>query len=110
MAPILVGVVVAAAVLDGAVSDGNTTDCARVAESLMRALHMAQFEKKPEGTVRSVFGDATTAQAHCASSESVAYLRLRAAELGKGLLIGDLTPAARAEWRRLADDEAVRFP
>jgi hypothetical protein len=112
MAPVRAILVIAAiaAAVEAAAPTEDAPACARTAASLMRVLEMAQFQKEPEGTVRSVFDDATVAEVRCARSESVTYVRLRSAELGKGSFVGDLTPAARAEWQRLADRAAVRFP
>jgi hypothetical protein len=48
--------------------------------------------------------------ARCPTNEALTYLQLRAAELGKGSLVGDLTPNARAEWRLFAENATVQFP
>jgi hypothetical protein len=106
----LVVAAAAAVALDAGPATSDANACDHVANALMHALQMAQVAKEPEGTVRRVFDDATNAQPRCAASEAVTYLRIRSAELGKGSFVGDLTPAARTEWRQLADDAAMRFP
>jgi hypothetical protein len=78
---------------------------------LAQVLRFAEFAKEPQDKIRQVFDTATSAQVRCPASEELAYLRVRSAELGQGAFLGEkLTPAADAEWRRLAHAVAQRFP
>ncbi len=88
----------------------NVDHCAQDGRSLFRALEMAQVEKEPESSIRDVYDAATRALATCPDDEMLAYLRLRAAELGRGTLVGQLAPEAIAELLRLAEGAAARFP
>lgn len=95
---------------DASAPSSPREECQRAGAPLMRMLEMAQFQKEPEGSVRTVFEGATKAAPLCPHDELVAYLRLRGAELGKGALVGALDPSAREQLRRDADEAAVQFP
>jgi hypothetical protein len=88
---------------------GAGESCVGRGQGLYRALEMAQFEKEPEGTVRRVHEEATRASVACPDDETLAYVRLRSAELGRGALVGQSGPAAATEVLQLAQDAAVRF-
>jgi len=85
--------------------------CAKTRSELGHALKFAEFAKEPQDKVRQVFDGATAAQVRCPMDEELAYLRLRSAELGRGAFLGQKpSPAAAADWRRLARETAARFP
>jgi tetratricopeptide (TPR) repeat protein len=86
------------------------TSCDETAHALARELEMAQLEMEPEGTVRRVYAEATESEGRCPDNEKIVYLRLRSAELGRGALVGQLTPQLIADWKDLARQEAKRFP
>lgn len=85
-------------------------DCSRSERWLAGTLETAQFAKEPEGVVRTVFDAASSALQRCPDSEGLAYLRVRSAELGRGVLVGSAPPGGSAELRDLAAKAAERFP
>ncbi len=84
--------------------------CEKTERGLARALESAQVEKEPEGTVKMVFEDATRSLATCPGREGLAYLRVRSAELGRGVLVGDLPPGGLGALRELTNGAAAQFP
>jgi hypothetical protein len=84
-------------------------DCSREERWLTGSLETAQFAKEPEGLVQTVFETASRALQRCPDSEGLAYLRVRSAELGRGVLVGSAPPGGSAELRDLAAKTAERF-
>jgi tetratricopeptide (TPR) repeat protein len=109
MAPVILCALLAATAAATGLSERKQS-CDEVAQALTRALHMAELEMEPEGTVRRVYTEATDFEARCRNDERIAYLRLRSAELGRGALVGQSTPQIVADWKELARVEAKRFP
>jgi hypothetical protein len=78
-----------------------------------RALHDLKFTAlamESEAALGGVYDSATREQQGCPTSETLAYVRLRAAELGKGAPIDDTQDGPRGEWRALAHETSPRFP
>lgn len=88
------------------VTDGR---CLVIERGLSASL-AAGVEKEPESTVRTVFDHATSGLQQCPDSEGLAYLRVRAAELGGGMLVGDPPPGGVSALRELTAQAADRFP
>ena len=107
------GVALATVLAVGGSGPGATTHgtCERMAIALTQRLQGAELAKEPQDEVRAVSDGAEGARARCPGNETLAYLRARSAELGRGAFLGEQrSPAADADWRRLTREAAARFP
>lgn len=84
--------------------------CDELAGQLQTRLEMTKMVMEPEGALGAIYTRATEASSRCADNEALAYLRLRAAELGRGAIVGHEPDSARNEWRTLARELTAKFP
>jgi hypothetical protein len=106
----VIGLIVALSVAEGAVGRAapDVPSCSVAAQELWDKLALSAMAMEPEGARKSVYERATEASRRCPTDERLAYLRLRAAELGAGSLMSH--DANEAEHRRLARELAAQFP
>jgi len=93
----------------GSVSLGPVP-CDDLTKTLDDELNRTSIAMEPESGLASIYDQATRATESCPDSEELAYLRLRAAELGRGAPVGRQTPPASEEWRKLAPVLLAKFP
>jgi len=84
--------------------------CDDLAKELDEEMNRTSIAMEPESGLASIYDRATQAAERCPDSEGLAYLRLRAAELGRGAPVGRQAPSANDEWRKLAPLLAAKFP
>jgi len=87
-----------------------TAPCQDLVEELQGEMNRAQMAMEPESKLSFIYQRATSANDQCADNESLAYLRLRSAELGRGATVGHQSAASLAEWQGLAQTLARKFP
>ena len=84
--------------------------CDDLAKDLDDEMNRTSIAMEPESGLASIYDRATQAAERCPDNEGLAYLRLRAAELGRGAPVGRQAPSANDEWRKLAPLLAAKFP
>jgi hypothetical protein len=104
----MTSVVVLAAWLGAALP--ATERCEDLAGELQSNLDNAKMAMEPESALGAIYSRATEARDRCADNEPLAYLRLRAAELGRGASVGRQPASSIDEWRALARTLAAKFP
>jgi hypothetical protein len=88
----------------------TTPTCDELATSLQASLERSAMAMEPESNLAWIYATASDAGTRCSENESVAYLQLRAAELGAGASVGRQPAPASNGWRTMAPSFAVRFP
>jgi tetratricopeptide (TPR) repeat protein len=89
----------------------QATPCAALAQELREALAASVMAMEPEGARRAVYDRATEAAGRCPADERLAYLRLRAVELGAEAPLDDHdNDAKRAAPTKLARELTRQFP
>ena len=89
-------------------SIGSGPPCDVVARSLWKDLAACSMAMEPEGRRHAIFDQATEASLRCRDDEQLAYVRLRAAELGADATAND--QAAWQAFQRLTVDLSKQFP
>lgn len=89
-------------------ASGTTASCDVVASSLSDELTASSMAMEPEGRRQAIYDRATEAATRCVDSEAVAYVRLRAAELGTERVARD--DARVKAFRSLAQNLSKQFP
>ena len=84
--------------------------CGDLANDLDDEMNRTSLAMEPESGLASIYDQATQGAERCPDSEGLAYLRLRAAALGRGARVGRQAPSADDEWRMLTTFLAARFP
>jgi hypothetical protein len=84
--------------------------CSRTQTALENALESAQFQKEPESGLRRIYSEANKATQRCPAAEGVAYVLVRSAELGRGVLVGQLPINGAPELPKLTAAAAEKFP
>jgi hypothetical protein len=84
--------------------------CDELSAQLQSRLEITKLAMEPESALAAIYQRATEARVRCAANESLAYLRLRAAELGRGASVGREPSFARDEWHAMAHELSARFP
>lgn len=87
---------------------GAPASCDVVAGSLSNELSASNMAMEPEGRRQAIYDRATAAAERCGSSEALAYVRLRAAELNTERVAGD--DARVKAFRVLAQEFSKQFP
>jgi hypothetical protein len=84
--------------------------CQALAEDLRSTLDRAKIAMEPQSAIGMVYQRATEAKDRCAADESLAYLRLRTAELGRGASVGRQSQSSVEELRTLTLALSISFP
>ena len=103
---ILIAVLVAGAVPGEPPAD----QCSRIQAALESALESAESRKEPEDALHGIYSEAVNATQRCPAAEGLAYVLVRSAELGRGMLIAELPDNGLPELPKLAATAAERFP
>ena len=93
-----------------AVESTALASCDELADKLQDTLDRAKMAMEPESNIGAIYDWATEAKDRCVSDERIAYLRLRASELGAGNTVGRQPLSALQQWRSLSQAMTRQFP
>jgi tetratricopeptide (TPR) repeat protein len=91
-----------------AISAALAPPCPTLAEDLTKELAQSTLAMEPEGVRRTIYDRASAAIARCPGNETLAYLRLRAAELSVDDPMGQII--SESSLKVLAQESSLEFP